>query len=237
MLERHLHMIYLDQRGVGRSTSPKNGDFSTERMVKDFEEVRNALGIRQWITMGHSFGGILQMQYARQYPDAIMGMIMINCTLNIAESGMSALPKAFEFLSEPEMQRYMNDSIPLGERINKIYGRLREKHLFWKMGYAFKSSEDTMNASFAEIFPWNHDYENVAMESQENWEDFKPLTPGMQMPVLFFYGKSDWMVGPEHYRGVNFPRMILWASDVGHMPFLENKGDLEKAIVKYISTY
>ena len=74
MLERHLHMIYLDQRGVGRSTSPKNGDFSTERMVKDFEEVRNALGIKQWITMGHSFGGILQMQYARRHPDAIMGI-------------------------------------------------------------------------------------------------------------------------------------------------------------------
>ncbi len=61
MLESKLQMIYLDQRGVGRSTSPKSGDFSFERMVKDFEEIRAALGIKRWLIMGHSFGGILQM--------------------------------------------------------------------------------------------------------------------------------------------------------------------------------
>ena len=57
-LEKHFRMIYLDQRGVGRSTSPADGNFSMERMVKDFEEVREALGIGRWITLGHSFGGL-----------------------------------------------------------------------------------------------------------------------------------------------------------------------------------
>jgi proline iminopeptidase len=31
--------------------------------------------------------------------------------------------------------------------------------------------------------------------------------------------------------------MMLWGSDVGHMPFLENKEDLERAIAAYIDKY
>lgn len=59
-LEQHFQMIYLDQRGVCRSSSPKDKNYSSDRMVQDFEEVRKALGISQWFTLGHSFGGILQ---------------------------------------------------------------------------------------------------------------------------------------------------------------------------------
>ena len=80
VLEQHFQMIYLDQRGVGRSTSPKDHNYSMERIVKDFEEVRNSLGIKQWLTLGHSFGGILQMGYAERHPKIISGMLMINCT-------------------------------------------------------------------------------------------------------------------------------------------------------------
>ncbi|MDD5047097.1 MAG: alpha/beta fold hydrolase, partial [Bacteroidales bacterium] len=59
-LEQNFQMIYLDQRGVGRSTSPRDGNYSMDRMVCDFEEIRQALGLSQWLTLGHSFGGILQ---------------------------------------------------------------------------------------------------------------------------------------------------------------------------------
>jgi len=45
-LEQHFQMIYLDQRGVGRSSSPGDNNYSMERMIKDFEEVREYLGIK-----------------------------------------------------------------------------------------------------------------------------------------------------------------------------------------------
>ena len=41
-LEQHFQMIYLDQRGVCRSSSPKDNNYSLERMILDFEEVRGA---------------------------------------------------------------------------------------------------------------------------------------------------------------------------------------------------
>src|SRR5512140_1675554 len=35
MLEKHFKMIYLDQRGVARSTSPADANYSMDRMVQD----------------------------------------------------------------------------------------------------------------------------------------------------------------------------------------------------------
>ena len=46
ILEKHFMVIYLDQRGVGRSESPRDSDYTLSRQVKDFDEVRQALGIK-----------------------------------------------------------------------------------------------------------------------------------------------------------------------------------------------
>ncbi|HWQ93497.1 MAG TPA: hypothetical protein VN673_17655, partial [Clostridia bacterium] len=61
---------------------------------------------------------------------------------------------------------------------------------------------------------------------KEYWQDYAQFTPFISAPVLFFYGRSDWMVGPTHYKHARFPHMLLWPSAVGHVPFLENPADL-----------
>lgn len=236
ILGKHLQMIYLDQRGVGRSGSPASGDFSTDRMMKDFEEVRSALKIDKWLTMGHSFGGILQMQYSQRYPQSIQGMLMINCALKLND-GNAPLQKAYELLDDPSMKKYLNDSIPALERMGKLYSALRDKGIFWKMAYASKASEEMMGQTFGEIQNWNSDYEPKAIENSDTWIDYKPFSAEMTMPVLFFYGKTDWIIGTEHYKGIKFPNVIFWGSDVGHIPFIENKPDLENAIVSYLKKY
>jgi proline iminopeptidase len=240
VLEKYFMMIYLDQRGVSRSTSPKDGNYSMDRMIKDFEEVRLALGIDSWITMGHSFGGIMQMGYSLKFPQNIRGMIMFNCSLNINETGEEVIPKACEFLGITDIDAYTDPSFPDSVKLElhmKLYRQLREKNLFWKMGYKSYSSFETMNKSFEDLPVWNKDLENVPISLEDYGLNFKTYTPGLTMPVLFFYGKSDWMVGPSQYKGVAFPNMILWGSDVGHVPFLENEPDLEKAVKTYIQQY
>jgi proline iminopeptidase len=236
MLERHFQMIYLDQRGAGRSTSPADGNYSMDRIALDFEEVRKALGITQWITLGHSFGGILQMGYALRYPKATRGMIMINCSLNLLGGLEQALQKACEFLGPGDAQPCPDTTKPPVEQMMTVYGKLRERNLFWKMGYASKASEDAVTAAMRES-PYNHDEENSIMRVPEYLQDFRGQTARIKIPVLFFSGKTDWMVGPDSYKGLAFPEMMLWQSDVGHVPFVENPVDLEKAIVSYLQKY
>ena len=59
LLEEHLQMVYLDQRGCGRSEHSPTQDYSLNRLIDDIEELRIFLGIEEWFVLGHSFGGIL----------------------------------------------------------------------------------------------------------------------------------------------------------------------------------
>ncbi len=236
MFEKHLRMIYLDQRGAGRSKSPKDGNYAMDRIARDFEEVRAALGIKQWLTMGHSFGGILQVGYAKRYPEATSGMIMLNCSLSLLDGLKDALAKACEFLEPKDTGPCPDPSKPQIEQLMAVYGKLRERDLFWKMGYKSKANEDAVTAAMQES-PYNHDEENSLMQVKEYFQDFRGETARMKVPVLFFSGRTDWMAGPGNYKGVSFPEMLLWQSDVGHVPFVENPVDLEKAIVAYLQKY
>ncbi|MHB9027547.1 MAG: alpha/beta fold hydrolase [Candidatus Latescibacterota bacterium] len=238
LLERHFRMVYLDQRGAERSGNPADGNYSLERMIQDFEEVRRHLGIERWLTMGHSFGGIMQTAYARRHPDVQRGQIMLNCTLNMERSFTESwIPKACEFLGVTDPMKYFGGEAATMGRINKLIKALRELGIFWKMTYASPESEDAINATSGDIPNRNREAQKALLECSDYWKDFKPAMAEIDVPALFFYGAQDWMAGPLHYRGVNFPNMMLWESDVGHVPFLENKADLEKAIDSYRKKY
>ncbi|WP_169578147.1 alpha/beta hydrolase [Salinimicrobium xinjiangense] len=231
-MEQHFTVIYLDQRGVGRSSSPADGNYSLDRMALDFEEVRQQLGYDQWLTLGHSFGGILQMGYAERYPAAQKGMIMLNCTINLPESAcQSWIPKAAQFVGEEYTCN--GDTVSMPQRMNEFGGKLREKDLFWKMGSRHPDTFSKLDVASAGIENFNYDLSNSVMNYPEYWNNFKPLTAKMEMPVLYFYGTTDFMVGPEHYKGLNFKNLLLWKNKGGHVPFIEDKEDMEKAILSY----
>ncbi len=233
IFESHFQMIYLDQRGCCRSSSPQDGNYTLERMVADFEEVRQALGIEHWLTMGHSFAGLLQMGYIQRFPQVIQGMLFINAALNLNETfRLGYCPRACELLGIADATPYTDEAIPTLEHWGALIGLLKARGLMWQMGYDHQENDERMNATFSELPDFNWDYE-VMLTVSDYWQDFKPATAAVQVPVLFFYGQRDWMTGPEHYRGVNFPSLLLWGSDVAHMPFMENKPDLEQAITAY----
>jgi len=239
ILESRFQMIYLDQRGTCRSSSPKDGNYSMERMAKDFEEVKEALGIKEWITMGHSFGGILQMGYVKFFPQSTSGMIMICCTLYSKESFETSWgPKACEFLGLKDTALYSDQSIPFMERWVKFFPLLNEKNISWKMQYERKESSDLMAKTFGEVSNFNWDFEGHMIGMDEYFNvSYKPMTSGVMQPVLYFYGTRDWSVGPSHFKGIEFPNMLLKSFNGGHAPFLENRKELENAIDLYLKQY
>ena len=238
-LEQHFRMIYLDQRGSGRSTSPKDKNYSMDRMVKDFEEVRISLGIDKWITLGHSFGGLLQMGYVLEYPNVIDGMIMINCTLNIPESfNKSWFPKACEFLNLNDRRYYLDESVPIKDRLDSILIALIQEDIIWKMSFSAKRDNEEMNVIFDNFPRGNNDFFNYGFVINDYLYNYQKETAKVTKPVLFFYGERDWCIGPEHYKGVHFSNMILWHFDGEHMmPFLKNKPELYKAINCFVDHY
>jgi proline iminopeptidase len=78
LLKDNNQIILYDQRGTGKSDLIKvdSTTVTMNLMVKDIETLRQHLNIKNWIVLGHSFGGMLAQYYASKYPENISGMIL-----------------------------------------------------------------------------------------------------------------------------------------------------------------
>ncbi|WP_201390221.1 alpha/beta fold hydrolase [Ktedonobacter sp. SOSP1-85] len=77
-----LTVVNYDQRGTGQSVSPQKLDidkFTPEIYAQDLEAVRQAVASEKKVhILGHSWGGMVAMQYALQYPEHIRSLQLIN---------------------------------------------------------------------------------------------------------------------------------------------------------------
>lgn len=235
MLEKNFTMVYLDQRGVSRSGSPQNKDFSLERMLKDFEEVRTKLGIKKWIVLGHSFGAGIQTAYAHKYPASVSGMIMLNGTVNIAESLKSTFAYTKQRVTTEQYQKLEATEGPLMHRMFAAMQLLGADT--YKLFYRDKANADSMDRVMGKISNWNHEFSGTVNNIPDYFQDFSPLTKQIKVPVLVFSGNTDYAIGPEHYKLIQFPTQMLFRSDVGHLPFMEAREDLENSIRAYLKKY
>ena len=77
---------YYDQLGCGFSDTPDEVSLWTvDRYREEVEQVRAALGLQRFILYGHSWGGMLGMEYALRYPQHLAGLVVSNMTASIAE--------------------------------------------------------------------------------------------------------------------------------------------------------
>ena len=75
---------YYDQLGSHYSDHPTDTAlWSVERFTDEVEEVRKGLGLDSFYLLGHSWGGMLTMEYAYKYPDHLRGAIISNMTASI----------------------------------------------------------------------------------------------------------------------------------------------------------
>ncbi|CAM3699545.1 proline iminopeptidase-family hydrolase [Flavobacterium saliperosum] len=79
--EEGIEFIYYDQLGCGNSDDPKDVSmWDLPRYVEEVEQVRKALHLDKdnFYLLGHSWGGILAMEYALKYQNNMKGLIISN---------------------------------------------------------------------------------------------------------------------------------------------------------------
>lgn len=232
--EKEYQMIYVDQRGCGRSSSPTDNNYSAERIIQDFEEIREELHIEEWVVMGHSFAGILQTLYASKYPDRISYMLMFNCTLNLKKSlEQSYLPAVSEFLQLGDNPFLLNQKVPLAERLDSMQQLFSTREDVWKLSFASIESAIKFSETYRGFEKWNTDYRDYVFSSEDYMNDFTPLSQEINIPVMFLYGKSDINIGGNHYLDIKFPNVELYPIEGGHMEFIHNQKDAYIKAIKW----
>lgn len=70
-------VILFDQRGSGRSTPlGETRDNTTEHLIRDIEQLREARGISRWHIFGGSWGSTLALAYAGAHPDRCLSLTL-----------------------------------------------------------------------------------------------------------------------------------------------------------------
>ncbi|HWN20472.1 MAG TPA: alpha/beta hydrolase [Gaiellaceae bacterium] len=69
-------VVYLDQRGGGRSDLGRSEDLCLDRWADDVREFCDALGIEQPVVFGLGFGALVAMRYAARHPEHPRGLVL-----------------------------------------------------------------------------------------------------------------------------------------------------------------
>jgi len=85
-----IEFIYYDQLGTGFSDNPNDTTmWDLPRYVEEVEQVRVALKLNKdnFYLLGHSWGGILAMQYALKYQNNLKGIVVSNMMASCPKYG------------------------------------------------------------------------------------------------------------------------------------------------------
>ncbi|AIF45285.1 alpha/beta fold hydrolase [Virgibacillus sp. SK37] len=234
LLEDKLNMIYLDQRGCGRSEHSVRKNYSLNKLVNDIEELRVFLGINEWIVMAHSFGGILAVSYANQYPERTKGLILSNVTLNMYDSFDHQMKKGSKILRTKIKELSTKSISTFIEDYFSIVGKLMEVNEYFKFQYvdlANKRETDILDGGGLNSDPG---FQEHIFSSEEFFQDFTTLTNKITSPTLVIAGAYDDAVGPSHHKLFEFKNSTEVMLASAHHPYIENQSEFKNSIMNFV---
>jgi proline iminopeptidase len=192
-LTTRLQLVYFDHRGQGRSATADPATYTLDENVEDMEALRRHLGLRQIVSIGTSYGGMVAMAHAARYPEAVSHLVLI---VTAAHGGFIARAQAIvrergtpeqqevcerlwagAFRSSEEMQRYYRVMGPLyslsHDEAAAAAGRSRARYSPEPLNRAFGPG------GFLRSF------------------DLRPELPQITAPTLVLAGRHDWICPVE----------------------------------------
>lgn len=128
-----IEMYYYDQLGVGNSDIPDDPSLWTlERYTTEVDEVRHGLGLDHFVLYGHSWGGILGIEYALKHQEHLRGLVISNMTASMQSYLKRAAALKRQFLSAELLERL--DALEAAKDYdNPEYQGIIQEHLYPQM--------------------------------------------------------------------------------------------------------
>ncbi|HVP38095.1 MAG TPA: proline iminopeptidase-family hydrolase [Candidatus Saccharimonadales bacterium] len=102
-LARHNRLVFLDERGSGKSEKLEDvQQYTVENMAEDVEAVRKALGLGKINLLGHSCGGVVAQAYALKYQANLNHLVL--CSTFHSTKALNAVFRQMEQKMAPELR-------------------------------------------------------------------------------------------------------------------------------------
>ena len=233
-----IEFYYYDQLGCGNSDHPNDDKLWTlPRYVDEVEAVRAGLGLDHFALYGHSWGGMLAIEYALKYPQNLARLVISDMTASVAayvehaQKVRAALPAAdratldkFEKLNKTDDPAYQ-----------AVIDRLYKQHLCrldpWPEPVTRTFSK--LNTHIYNLMQGPNEFSITG--NFKDWDRWKDL-PRITTPTLVMGAHYDEM-DPEQIRreGRLIPHARTWVSKRGsHLCMYDDQEAYFAALVPFL---
>jgi proline iminopeptidase len=237
--EHGVEFYYYDQLGSSYSDQPDDPSLWTiERFREEVEQVRQALGLEDFYLLGHSWGGMLGIEYALKYQKHMKAFVLSSMTASIGSyvtyaaklraalpAGTIAILDKYEARSDydnPEYQKAMMEQVyslhvcrldPWPEPVERCFKHMNPKVYNTMQG----PNEFVITGNF------------------KNWDRWNDL-PKISVPTLVVGGRYDEM-NPEDIEreGRLIPRSRVLICEKGsHLCMWDDQQEYFAGLLKFI---
>lgn len=212
--------IVVDHRGHGRSDKPQQG-YAIKEMAADVAAILDELNIDTTILVGNSIGGMIAMQGNLDYPDRVVGNVIVSSGTNLS-AGMP--PEA--------MQAFQQD-------VNAAFSGLLEGTVSARTKRERPEILDLMKAHFMveDNFPKHVFFASAADPNGVfNW-NISDRLKDIRKPTLVLAGEEDQATTVEVNRFLtdHIPGAQLKViKDVGHFYQLEKSAEFNQELRQFL---
>jgi proline iminopeptidase len=230
-------LVFYDHRCNGRSAGAAASTMTWDNLTADAEALRQALGFDKWAVLGHSFGGMVALEYALRYPQSLSHLVLLDTCADsrwVQENAPEVLAKRGYSPSTVETaRRFYNGQIAPHEMMSSVmkftgayYHHLNPLQLAHElfMGLRVKSRP--------EAFIFGHS------QLLTGWTVMDRLGE-INAPTLVMAGRDDFLFPPECQQdlaaGIPGARLEI-IERAGHNPQSERPRETNEMVRRFLST-
>jgi proline iminopeptidase len=237
-----IEFIYFDQLGSAYSDQPKDDSlWDLPRFVDEVEQVRQALGLSKddFFLLGHSWGGILAVEYALAHPEHLKGLVISNMMMSIPEYNRYASEVLAKGM-DPAVVEEVRALEARGEFESPRYMELLVPNFYAKHLCRLAEWPDAVNRSFARLnrqvyVLMQGPSEFGASGRLERWDRTADLGR-IAMPTLVIGATHDTM-DPAHMRRVAESVQqgsFLLCPDGSHMAMWDDQRTYVTGLIRFL---
>jgi proline iminopeptidase len=237
-------LLYYDQRGRGRSAAGVRAEHvSLESEIADIEALRRHFELESFAVLGHSFGGLLAMEYATRHPARVSHLILMN-TAPASHAQVIAFRDDRHEKTPDELERMKAIAASDAFRAGDVAAEAKYYHLHFHPALHDPAAHlDRVVKSLRTHFTPETILLARAIEErlyQQTWDrpdyDLTPKLWRLDVPALVLHGEHDFMPPEIAARiagsipGVRF--VVL--RDCGHFAYLEQPAETQREIAQLL---
>lgn len=233
-------LVYYDQRGRGRSAAGvRPEDVTIESEVADLEAIRGRTGSERVAVLGHSWGGLLALEYAIRHPERVSQLILLN-TAPVSHRDMLLLRRELAARREPADLERMKTLAESGARAQGDveteieYNRLHFKPALHRPEHVDEIVGRLLGHVTPETILLARAIEHRLYDQTWVREDYDllPRLRELDVPTLVVHGEHDFipLVVAEHVAEAIPGARLRVLTACGHFSYLEAPEAVEREI-------